>query len=80
MCAPKVKEDRCPAACGGLSPCIQSCYRSVISPSALPQEISSDTLQKAKLFIEYTDTQKEIVMEVSIFPFHVLNEILMSRQ
>ena len=38
-------------------------------PSAPPREISSETLQKAKLFVEYTDTQKEIVMEVSIFLF-----------
>ena len=38
-------------------------------PSAPPREISSDTLEKAKLFVEYTDTQKEIVMEVSVFLF-----------
>lgn len=36
-------------------------------PSAPPREISLDTLEKAKLFVEYTDTQKEIVMEVSTF-------------
>ena len=38
-------------------------------PSAPPREISSDTLKKAKLFVEYTDTQKEIVLEVRIFLF-----------
>ena len=36
-------------------------------PSAPPREISLDTLEKAKLYVEYTDTQKEIVMEVSTF-------------
>lgn len=36
-------------------------------PSAPPRPISLDTLNKAKLFVDYTDTQKEIVMEVSMF-------------
>ena len=38
-------------------------------PSTPPRAISLDTLNKAKLFVDYTDTQKEIVMEVSIFLF-----------
>ena len=41
-------------------------------PPAPPREISLDTLEKAKLFVEYTDTQKEIVMEVSKF-LHIIS-------
>ena len=42
-------------------------------PSAPPRAISLDTLNKAKLFVDYTDTQKEIVMEVTCFLFRVFN-------
>jgi len=38
-------------------------------PSAPLREISMDTLHKEKLFVEYTDTQMENVMELSIFLF-----------
>ena len=38
-------------------------------PSAPPREYSLDTLHKATLSLEYTDMQKEIVMEVRIFLF-----------